>query len=171
MLFPPAAVVTVEVNGCPIRAYHRPYAAGGHVFAPLRPFVTRVADRMWYEGDTLVIAREGHEVRIRLRPRTPDALDRTYVPLAAVLRDLGVTVSYESRRFQIHLARTVLATPSPFNAALPSVAPRAVFTPVPAQTPRPIWTGSALPRRTPLPVTVPTPTPHGKVRKCSSLCS
>ena len=92
-----------------------------------------------------------------MSPRTPTALDDAYVPLASVLRALGLSVAYHSGRVDIRTAYLPLTSPTPFDATQPSVAPTAVFTPVPVQTPRPVWTGSPLPRRTPLPVTAPTP--------------
>jgi len=112
---------------------------------------------MWYEGDTLVIVRGGHFVRVRLRERAPDALDRVYVPLADVLRALGALVTYDRRTVEIRIVARPLGTPTPFDVAAPQVSPSAVFTPAPVPTPRPIWTGVPLPRRTPLPVTAPTP--------------
>jgi hypothetical protein len=157
MVFPPAAAVTVRFDGRPLRAYHAAYASAGHVYAPLRPFVTAIADRLWYEGDTLVIARAGRFARIRLRPRTPDALDRVYVPLAPVLRALGAGVQYESHTLNIDVRSEPVGKLAPFDAALPSSAPRAVFTPSPVPTPRPVWSGAPLPRRTPIPIVEPTP--------------
>ena len=133
-------------------SYNGAYESRGRVYAPLRPFVTAFADRIWFEGDSLVIVRDGRTVRVRLAPLSPDALDCAYVPLATVLRSLGETVRYErgsvivSRR-----ATAVVETPTPFDPGAPSASPRTVFTPSPVATPRPVWTGSPLPRRTPLP--------------------
>jgi len=157
MLFPPGAAVTVAIDGRPVLAYHAAYLSGGRVFAPLRPFVTQVAFRTWYEGDTLVITRGDREARIRLVPREPNALDVVYVPVASVLRQLGATVSYHRHRLDVGVRYIPLASPTPFNLAVPSMAPSAVFTPIPSPTPRPVWTGSPLPRRTPLPAIAPTP--------------
>jgi hypothetical protein len=157
MLFPPGAAVTVAIDGRPVLAYHAAYLYGGHVYAPLRPFVTRLAYRLWYEGDSLIIARDDRQVRIHLRQRQPNALDVVYVPLASVLRALGVAVSYHSGHVDLRPGYIPLMSPTPFDAALPSAAPQAVFTPVPVPTPRPVWTGSPLPRRTPLPIIEPTP--------------
>lgn len=157
MLFPPSAAVTVAVNGYPVRSYHGAYASKGRVYAPLRPFVTELADRIWYEGDTLVIMRSGHSVSVRLGERTPDALDRVYVPLASVLRALGAQVAYQNRIVEVRLASRPLGTPTPFDVALPTVSPSAVFTPTPTPTPKLRWSGTPLPRRTPLPIVVPTP--------------
>jgi hypothetical protein len=160
ILFPPAVAVTI--NGRPVLAYHDAYLFGGHVYAPLRPFVMGLAYRVWYEGDSLLIVRGDRQVRIPLQPRQPSALDEVYVPLASVLRALGVVVTYQSRILDIRVGNIPLTSATPFNPALPSAPPQTVFTPIPATTPRPIWTGSPLPRRTPLPVMEPTP--HAGVR-------
>jgi hypothetical protein len=157
MLFPPSAAVTVAVDGRPVRAYHGAYASNGRVYAPLRPFVTGLADKIWYVGDTLIIARNGRYACIRLGPRAPDALDGVYVPLARVARALGASVTYVRRTVEIGIGAQPLGTPTPFDAAEPQVSPSTVFTPTPVPTPRPVWTGEPLPRRTPLPITVPTP--------------
>jgi len=156
-LFPPAAAVTVAIDGHPVLAYHAAYLCGGHVYAPLRPFVTSVAYRLWYEGDTLVIARGDREVRVRLDPRQPAALDDVYVPVARILQRLGATVAYHAKRLDVRVRYLPLSSPTPFNPLLPSQSPQAVFTPMQSPTPRPVWTGSPLPRRTPLPIVEPTP--------------
>jgi hypothetical protein len=157
MLFPPAAAVAVSIDGRPVLAYHAAYLWGGHVYAPLRPYVTGLAYQAWYEGDTLIIARGDRQVRIRLQPQQPGALDSVYVPLAHVLRALGVAVTYQPHHLEVRARYAPLTSPTPFNPTLPSVAPTTVFTPLPSPTPRPVWTGSPLPRRTPLPITEPTP--------------
>ncbi len=153
-LFPPAAAVVVVLNGQRIASYGATFLTGGHVYAPLRPFVTRLADRIWFEKDRLVIVRDGRRIDVRTPSREPDALDHLYVPLAYVLRALGAAVTYHRGVLNVRFASTeVLATPTPFAGA--QISPRPVFTPQPVPTPRPIWTGEPLPRRTPLPY--PTP--------------
>jgi hypothetical protein len=127
------------------------------VYAPLRPFVTAVAYRLWYEGDVLVISRAGREARIRLQPRQPGVLDDVYVPIANVLRALGAHVRYASRRLDVQITYVPLVSPTPFDPTQPSVPPQTIFTPIPSPTPRPVWSGSPIPRRTPLPATAPTP--------------
>ncbi|HEX8806696.1 MAG TPA: hypothetical protein VF741_07090 [Candidatus Aquilonibacter sp.] len=140
-------------------AYHGAYLFGGHVYAPLMPYVTRVAYQVWYEDDSLVIARGDRQVRIPLQPRQPGALDAVYVPIAGVLRALGAAVTYQPHHLDIRAGYLPLTSPTPFNPALPSAAPQNVFTPIASPTPRPVWTGSPLPRRTPLPVIGPTRQP------------
>jgi hypothetical protein len=157
IVFPPGPPVTVAYAGRPLSAYHAAYLAGGHVFAPIRPYLTQLADRLWYEGTTLVLARDGREVRIRLMPREPDALDTAYVPIAAIARGLGARVGYDAGRLEIDPCVLPAATPTPFDANAPSVAPSMVFTPAPVATPRPVFSGVPLPRRTPIPIAAPTP--------------
>jgi len=156
-VFPPVAAVVVLLDGRPIAAYNQAFERAGRVYVPVRPYVTALADRTWYVGDSLAIARDGRTVFIRMRPSAPDALDRAYVPLAAVARELGANVEFRSGEIDIRTAppAAVLApTPIPSNAL---AAPRVVFTPVPEPTLRPVWTGPALPRRTPLPFASPKP--------------
>lgn len=145
--------MTVVLDGRPIWSYNGAYASAGRVYAPLLPFVTGIADRMWFEGDMLVIVRDGRSVAIRMASRAPDALDRAYVPLAGILRALGESVEYarDGRVIVRTPDKTVVATPSPFDPAQPAQSPRPIFTPMPEPTVRPVWTGSPLPRRTPLP--------------------
>lgn len=128
----------------------RAYIAGNRVYAPVSPLMTRLADRLWVDGNVLVIERDGRRVR------TP--LHGGYVMAGTVLRGLGVPARYEpaSHRFIVTTPLPApVASPTPFNPAVPSVAPSAVFTPPEPATPRPIWTGSPLPRRTALPLPPP----------------
>ncbi|MGC1382056.1 MAG: hypothetical protein WA814_13660 [Candidatus Baltobacteraceae bacterium] len=153
-LFPPDTPVTVEVDGRPLAAYVRAFAAGGRVFAPVSPLLEQLADRLWFEGSTLVIERAGRRVRVALGKGFSGDLNALYVPAGPVLRALGASVRYEpaARRLEVRLpAAGGIASPTPFNPQAPLIAPNPVFTPLPIPTPRPIWTGSPLPRRTPLP--------------------
>jgi hypothetical protein len=151
--------VTILLNGRPVQGYIGTFEAGGHVFVPVRPLITRIVDRLWYTDGRVAIERDGRTIYIILPAREPDALDRAYVPLRAVMQALGAGVGYDQRMryVEIHLAaRAVVASPAPFDESAPQVSPRAVFTPVPALTPRPVWSGPALPRRTPLPFASPS---------------
>ncbi|MHB8146259.1 MAG: hypothetical protein ACYDGM_03225 [Vulcanimicrobiaceae bacterium] len=162
VLFPPMAAVAIRVNGAPVATYIHPYEAHGEVFAPVRPFITRFADRLWFERGTLVIERDGRRVRVRLPARMPDALDRAYVAIAPILRALGERVQYDPHRRLVEVRSTSdhpITAPTPFVTLAHPVAPRVVFTPVPVATARPVWTGPAIPRRTPIPRLVPTPSP------------
>jgi hypothetical protein len=154
---PPTAAITVVLDGRTLAAYNGAFVSRGHVYAPVRPFVTQFADRIWYEGAELVIASGSRTVRVRLAGALSGGIDRTYVPLAAVARALGVSARWERGRLLLSRpAALAVATPTPFSALSPQVAPRAVFTPMPVPTPRPVWSGSPLPRRTPLPAPAPT---------------
>ena len=148
--------MTVIIDGRPIWSYNGAYETAGRVYAPLRPFVTSIADRIWFDGDRLTIVRDGRSVTVRMAARRPEALDHAYVPIAAVLRSLGEYVDYKKGQMFVRThPLAVVATPSPFDPSQPSASPRPVFTPVPVPTVRPVWTGSPLPRRTPLPFPSP----------------
>jgi hypothetical protein len=149
----------VLLDGRPVPAYVRAFASAGRTYAPLAPYVTRIAERLWYEGGTLVIERGDRRVRVRLWSVAPDALDREYVPIAPLLRSLGESVRYDARTRTVEVGSAggpEVATPAPFDANARQVAPRVVFTPAPIATPHPVWHGAATPRRTPLPFPEPT---------------
>jgi len=154
-LFPPGTPVAVVVDGRPLFAYQRATLLAGRVYVPVAPLLTRLADSVSVQNGTLVFRRGPHRVRIVARPAVPGDFDGVYVPAARILRALGVLVRYEPKPRRLVIAtmpRTVVETPTPFSPALPTIAPAAVFTPLPAPTPRPVWTGSPLPRRTALPM-------------------
>jgi hypothetical protein len=155
LAFPPVITVSVWVDGLPVPTYRRAYLSGGRVFAAVSPLLTQLADRIWFEDDELVFERAGRLIRIHVESQGD--LSSTFVPLAAVLRGLGESLQYDrgARRVEIRTHPPLIASPTPFNPSGPSVAPSAVFTPMPIQTPRPVWSGSALPRRTPLPLPPP----------------
>lgn len=140
------------LDGVPVRSYHQPCIVRGRVMAPVDPFVIDAVASVEYAG-RLMIARRGD-----LFAQTPAA---NYVAIGPLLRTLGLSVTYDRalRRVTIRSPRRLLALPTPFNPAVPRVAPTSVFTPTPQVTPRPIFSGSPTPRRTPLPMTVPTPSP------------
>ncbi|HTX58918.1 MAG TPA: hypothetical protein VMH02_04505 [Verrucomicrobiae bacterium] len=157
-VFPPGTPVALILDGRPVVAYVQAYLASGRVYAPVEPLLTRLADRLWFDGNVLVIERNGRRVRVALSRGNPQVPDAAYVAIGPLLRALGASVSYvpQRRSLEIRTERGArFATPSPYDAAAPSVAPRAVFTPQPVPTPRPAWTGSPLPRRTPLPASAP----------------
>lgn len=161
-VFPLAAAVTILLDGRPVQGYTGLFEAGGHIFAPVRPFVTRIADRIWYSGDRLAVQRDGKTVFIRLQQREPDALDGEFIPLRAVMNALGADVQYNEILHEVNIRLPLhprVESPPPFDASAPQVAPTVVFTPSPEATPRPVWSGSPLPRRTPLPYSSSTPAP------------
>ena len=154
LLYPLAAAVLILLDGKPVSAYADAFESKGRVFAPVSPYVTRIADRLWYEGDTLVIERDGRIAYVRLPSRAPDALETVYVAVAPILRSLGIPVTYDSQlhRLEVEVPSDVeIATPAPFDAAAPEASPRPVFTPMVPATARPAWSGPPIPRRTPLP--------------------
>ncbi|MGA7201141.1 MAG: hypothetical protein WBX26_04875 [Candidatus Cybelea sp.] len=156
-LFPPVPVA-ILVDGRPLASYVRAYVADGRVLAPVAPLVTRLADRVWYEGDALFIERGTRRVRVRLGKTFPDQFDAAYIAIGPVLRALGASLCWEPKRRRLIVwlpQRGSVATPTPFEQGAPSAPPATVFTPSPPVTPRPIWTGSPLPRRTPLPLPPP----------------
>ena len=148
------------LDGHRVRGYAGAFEINGHVFAPVRPYVTRIADRVYYDGGRLAIVRGSRTVYIRVPVRSPDALDRSYVPLSSVVMALGANARYvgSAHVLEIRLSpeRTVLS-PQPFDAGAPQATPNPVFTPVPVPTARPEYTGSPVPRRTPLPFVQVTP--------------
>jgi hypothetical protein len=157
LLFPLGTPVAVVIDGRALPAYVRAYVAGGRVFAPVTPLLTDLADRLWFDGDTLVIERDGRRVRVRLAPSFPDQLNGAYVPAGPTLRGLGASVRYDpsAHRLLIFLSkRAVISSPTPAGPTPPAT-PSAVFTPPPVPTPRPTWTGSPSPRRTALPFPPP----------------
>jgi hypothetical protein len=150
--------VSIVVDGHPLAAYVRAYAFAGRVYAPVSPLLTRLADRVWSHGDTLVIQRGDVRVRVVLAPTLPGQLGGDFVAVGPVLRALGASVRYDpaARRLIVRVPpRSTIASPTPFNPNAPSVRPSAVFTPPESATPRPVWTGSPLPRRTPLAASAP----------------
>lgn len=162
MIFPLAAAsLTVILNGMPVRSYNAPYIRGGHIMVPLDPYVTAIAASIEYDGRALIVRRGDVFAQVAMSAAPPPGrYQSTYVELAPIARTLGARVSFDpqTRTVEIQTPRGALATPTPFNPAVPRVAPTAVFTPVPVQTARPSVIGTPLPRRTPLPVQSPLPT-------------
>ena len=156
-VFPLAAAIVVVLDGRPISSYNQAYVRAGRVIAPVRPYVTAMSDRSWYEGNRLAIARDGHVVYVVIGTGAADAPSGAYVPLAAVARELGARVDYRPGELDIRTApRPAVSAPTPVPAA-ELISPRATFTASPIPTPRPVWSGPALPRRTPLPYASPQP--------------
>ena len=155
--------VAVVVDGRPLPAYVRAYVARGRAFVPLEPLLSRVTRSFWFDADggLVVLRADGSLVRVRLPARLPEELDVAYVPIAPVLRAIGVDVDYLRSAATLEVrtpGRAAVATPTPYAApSLPQPA-RAVFTPQPVPTPRPVWSGPPVPRRTPLPYQSPEPT-------------
>lgn len=151
LVFPPAAPVTVAVDGRPIANYVGAQVAGGRVYAPLG-LLRMLVDRIWIENGAVVVERDDHIARIPLSQRFCSAAGVAGVAIAPLLRSLGDSVWYQAAT---HTLEVRTAPPGPVASAQPfagaPVAPRAVFTAEPVATPRPTWSASPLPRRTPLP--------------------
>jgi hypothetical protein len=164
VIFPPAAL-SVALNGAILRSYNAPVLKNGRILAPIDPYVLRFASSIGYSGGLMVITRGDRFVQLRMQPQAPQNLQVIYVQLAPLLRTLGVQIAYDAalRRVNIETPPPLLVLPTPFNAAVPRVAPHVVFTPAPASTPRPHVSGSPQPRRTPLEIDTPSSVGHMRV--------
>jgi hypothetical protein len=155
-------MLTIVIDGTPVRSYNAPRLDHGRVVAPIEPYVTRIARSIGYDGEALIVRFGDLFAQIPAESAPfPDRYASTYVQLAPIARTLGAAVVFDtqSKTLYVQTPRAVLATPTPFNPAVPRVQPTAVFTPVPQTTPRPNVSGSPLPRRTPIPVQSPASTP------------
>lgn len=155
-----ASALSIMLNGTVIRSYEQPFLKDGRVMAPLEPFITSVAADIEYSGGMLVVRRADRFAQVPMEKQPhPAQFQSTFVPIAPVLRTLGARVSYDARlrALIVEVPRLPLVTPTPFNPAVPWVAPREVFTPTPPETPRPTVTGKPAPRRTPLPLSTGIP--------------
>lgn len=158
MIFPLAAALTIVLDGTPVRSYNAPYLDRGRVMAPLDPYVTAIARSIEYDGKELVVRLGDVFAQVPMRSAPPPGrYECTYVALAPIARTLGARVWFDARTHTLYVRtpQVAFATPTPFNPAVPRVAPTGVFTPAPPQTPRPVVSGTPLPRRTPLPVQSP----------------
>jgi hypothetical protein len=152
-------VPAIVLDGTALRSYNPPYLERGRIMAPLDPFVTSIAAGVEYSAGVLIVRRADRFAQIPMKQPYPSHFQSTYVPIAPILRSLGIWFSYDpiSHVLLVRTPPAVLATPTPFNPAVPQAAPRIVFTPTPVQTARPIVTGTPAPRRTPLPFSSPAP--------------
>lgn len=169
MIFPLAAVtLTVVLDGTPVRSYNQPYIAGGHVMAPLDPYVTSIARSIAYDGQALIVRFGDVFAQVPMPSAPPPGrYESVYVEFAPIARTLGARVWMDSRAHTLYVEtpRVALATPTPFNPAVPQSAPAIVFTPAPVQTARPLVIGTPLPRRTPVPAqSQPSPDPQNRAR-------
>jgi len=148
----------VLIDGRPLAAYVHAYESGGRVYATVAPLLTQLADRLWLSGGTLVVQRGKRRVHVVLEPPYASDYGDTFVPAGPVLRALGASVRYDAPAHRLMVTiplRAPLLAPTPFVPPGEAVVPSSVFTPIPGQTPRPIWTGSPMPRRTALPFPPP----------------
>ena len=154
MIFPPAAIaVAILINGTLLQSYNSAYLRAGRVEAPIAPYLTHVADHIGYAGGVMTLTRGKAQARIRTGIHDPKSLQALYVPIAAVLRGLGARVTFDAGRRVLEIqtrADAVVQTMPPYEPGRQSVPPTRVFTPEPVPTPRPLYTGSPRPRRTPI---------------------
>lgn len=153
MIFPLAApALVVLLNGTVMHSYRPVFVRRGRIVAPVDPYVTALAASVAYSGSHLIVTRGDRFTELSVQgPGAPAQWAQTYVELAPLLRDLGIGMTFDarSRRLEIDTRSAVIAAPTPFNPAVPSVSPAVVFTPSPVQTARPQVTGRPAPRRTP----------------------
>lgn len=155
-----ATVLTVMLNGKPLRSYIPVYVREGRIIAPLDPYVTSVVASIEQSGRVLLVRRADRFAQVSMPALPhPAAFPATLVELGPLLRTIGIRISYDKPRHTVYIETppTPLTTPTPFNAAVPSAPPRVVFTPSPQPTTRPVVTGTPLPRRTPLPLDTSVP--------------
>ncbi len=153
-VIPPPPPVTISIDGRLLMQYVRAYVSAGRVYAPVSPLLRRLADAVWFDGSRLVVRRAGRQLGVPLAGGSWAAPQSAFVEIAPVLRFLGDAVRYDaqSRRLDVRTPPPApLDSPTPYQPQPQAQAPRAVFTPSPQPTTRPVWTGSPLPRRTPLP--------------------
>jgi hypothetical protein len=151
-------MLTIVVDGTPVRSYNAPRLERGRVIAPIEPYVTAIARSIGYDGQALIVRLGDLFAQVPLDGAPPpDRYATTYVELAPIARTLGARLQFDrqTQTLYVQTPRFVVATPTPFNPAVPQTPPREVFTPVPQQTPRPVVSGTPLPRRTPIPVQSP----------------
>jgi hypothetical protein len=151
-------MLTIVVDGTPVRSYNAPRLERGRVMAPIEPYVTGIARSIGYDGEALIVRLGDLFAQVPLESApSPDRYASTYVALGPIARTLGARVRFDqrTRTLYVQTPRSVIATPTPFNPAVPAALPREVFTPAPQETPRPVVSGSPLPRRTPIPVQSP----------------
>ena len=100
----------------------------------MRPLLSRLADRLWFDGNVLVIVRDGRTVRIPLGARTPDALDSAFVTIVPVLQALGESVTYDTQQRLLDVRTTragecgITAGPPFIPGAPSSLAARRLYT-------------------------------------------
>jgi hypothetical protein len=165
----PLLALIVVVNGAFASGTPPARLLFGHVVVPVAASAARLADRVATDGNTLTLARGAHACIFHVgssayacdgvaaqAPVVPFARDGiAYVPLAPLARAFGGSVQLDAARGIVAVTlppATVVATPTPFDAQAPQVAPTTIFTPQPAPaTPAAIVSGDPHPRRTAIP--------------------
>lgn len=162
-----ALIVTVLIDGLPIEASIPAVLSASTIVAPLDPFVRRLARRIEFDRATgaIRIVGDGCTAELAIGDRTlrgdskvarlpiaPFVRDgQPQIPLAAVARALGASVSYDARSRTVEIIEAPApALASPLPQPVPAGPPRATFTPQPIATPRPVVSGIPQVRRTPI---------------------
>ena len=166
----PVAVVVI-INGALVASAPPAQLLFGHVMAPLATVVTRLTQSAVLDGDAITLVRNGRTCLLRVGSHAITCNGVTtalpvapfgragvaFVPIAEVVRALGGAAAYDPHSHIVALdvpPETVLNTPAPFDPNAPQATPTVIFTPSPVPvpaTPRPVDTGSPLPRRTAIP--------------------
>jgi hypothetical protein len=149
-----ADTVTIVVNGTIAASSAPARIRAGRVVAPLTPIVVRLVARAAYDPGTATVRIERGGTRMVV-PVAFVENDMPYVALGPVVRGIGGSAVFDSPTKTLTVllgpAQTI-ATPPPFDPALPRVAPTTVFTPSPPPaTPRSTESGVPRPRRTAIP--------------------
>jgi hypothetical protein len=104
--------------------------------------------------------REGRRIVLPILPIAPYVREaRIVIPLAAVARALGATVTYDGKAGLLSILTPpppLLATLPPYLPEEPLPQPRPTFTPTPEPQPHPTVSEIPEPRRTPIWVRDPT---------------
>ena len=159
-------IVSVVVDGRAIEASRGAILRRGTVFAPLDPFVRRIADRVATGPASTITLSRGSEsvvfavgspivrsgIAVEQIPIAPFVRGgEANIPLAVAARALGETVTYDARArvVYVRLGRSPIARMTPFGGYTPPQSP-VTFSPTSTPAPRVIVTGIPRPRRTPI---------------------
>jgi hypothetical protein len=149
-----ADAVTIVVNGTIVASSAPARIRAGRVVAPLTPIVVRLVSRAAYEAATARVVLERAGTRIVV-PVAFVENEMPYIELGSVVRAIGGSVAFDSPTKTLTVVLRpagAIATPPPFDPAVPQVQPTTVFTPSPPPpTPRSTESGVPRPRRTAIP--------------------
>jgi len=163
-----AVLVTILIDGSLVDGSRPARLCGNVVMAPLAPYLHEVADRIEIDPATgrIVVARASRSISLVLGTRVlrSDSGAETlpiapylragepFIPLAAVVRALGVSVTFDaaSKTLSIATVPLPLASLVPDVAYTPPAKPLETFTPNPTPAPKVVVTGVPKPRRTPI---------------------
>jgi hypothetical protein len=160
--------VTVVVDGRVVPSSQPPTIVAGTIVAPLDPYLQNLAGSVAVdqEAGTILIARGSASVVVKIGQRlarlgladmmlpiAPYVRDGSaFIPLAAVARGLGATVSFDGRTKTLLIVLPPgepLTTPSPY-VLVPGAASPLPFRTDPTAPPSPSITSVPQPRRTPI---------------------